>query len=339
MKSVKDLRVVFIVASTLVLVGCALVAPSSQAKKSAFVDVSWLNNTSALAEDSGNNQKHATAGLFSPSGTGKTLGNALGTPASAGSSNKTTSSKNTAGTNTKDTAKTSTAGTTTVAKQSQQKSTSTAAPSTSAALAFSSSYVTLPQISATSDGSTFITVSATSGTITQPIASGYQKVAILETTGTPPSSEIFRSQWTFKLVRNTDTASGADGFTFTSTTSAGNTISGHVSVNIIPTPSFTVTKGPLTKVANADGTVTYTAHLILNPSAYFGNPQLHMCQLSGRYCGVSNDFTYSGNNDLTMSQTITPFPSGSIHAYFDISILIDGWYTQGGGTFSWHEDY
>lgn len=335
MKSLKSLHLALVVVPSVILVGIAFFAEGTTAQKPTALNLGWLKGSWATTAVPGGQTPHTTASLFSGK-TGNTLfGGTIGESVSGGT--KDTTSNTTSSKEDQHTAK---------AAASQVKATAPgqpAAPSpitTAASLAFSSSSVTLPQISATSDGSAFLTISATSGTITQPVGSGYQKVAILETSGTPPSSEIFRSKWTFKLVRNADGVFGSDAVTFTATTNAGKAVSSRVSINIIPVPTFTVTKGPLTKVGNADGTVTYTAHLILNPGPYFGNPQLHMCQLNAsRYCAVSNDFTYSGNNDLTMSQTITPFPSGSIHAYFDMSVLIDGWYTQGGGTFSWHEDY
>jgi len=337
MKALKNLHLALVVIPSMLLIGIAFFAEGTSAQKPTILSLSWLNGTTTASIPGG--QAHtATAGLFgNKTGTvvpGGTLGAAISGSAQNATGNNTSSPKVSQPV-TKPAAATSQATTT---KQSQPATPST--PAASASLVFSASSVTLPQISATSDGSAFLTISASTGTITQPIASGYQKTAPLETTGTPPSSEIFRSKWTFRLVRNTDGVYGADGMTFTALTNTGKTVSGRVSINILPVPTFTIAKGPLTKVANGDGTVTYTAHLILNPGPYFGNPQLHMCQLNASgYCAVSNDFTYSGNNDLTMSQTITPFPSGSMHAYFDMSVLIDGWYTKGGGTFSWHEDY
>lgn len=340
MKVLKHLNLLLVILPSLLLTGIALTFNSTSAT-SVIKSVSYQNNPFLVDSATGKGHSFSkTSGVIA--GVNKGLfggGNIGGTASNNDTNSSIAKNDDKKGSNTAAAAITKTATTQNKPKTGPQ--TTVATPSLGAAsLVASSTNITLPQISATSDGSAYLTISSNVGSINQPVGSGYQKTAILETTGTPPSDEIFRSQWTFKLVRNADAVYGSDGITFTTRNTAGKVLSIYISVNILPTPNFTVTKGPLAKVANPDGTVTYTAHLYLNPSPYFGNPQLHMCQLNSMgYCSASNDFTYTGNNDLTMSQTISPFPSGSIHAYFDMSILIDGWYTKGGGTYSWHEDY
>lgn len=208
-------------------------------------------------------------------------------------------------------------------------------------LVFSSTHLTLPKLSATNGGGyAYLTITSNAGAFTQPVITNYKKTVPLETTATTPSAFIFRDQWQFRIGRIDNAYYGTDAMDFTAKTANGTTLTGHVDYTLEVIPSFTVTKGPLTKVHNPDGTVTYSANFTINPGPYFGNPQLHMCIMDYHFeCQTNSFFTYDGNNNLSMSKTITPFPSGDIHAYFDIIVSIDGLYVSGNARMAWHEDY
>jgi hypothetical protein len=196
------------------------------------------------------------------------------------------------------------------------------------ALILSSNSITLHKLSATDGGNAQLSITSNVGAITQPIGSNYQKTVALENSGTAPYPNLFRTQWNYTVKRIVNSSYGSDGIDFTAQTADGKTITAHLNVTIEPIPSFTVTKGPLTHTTNPDGTVTYTAHITINPGPYFGNPQFQ--------CNVSQDFTYNGNNNLSMSR-IAPAPSNG--GYFDITIFIEGIYADGSTKIYWHEDY
>lgn len=209
------------------------------------------------------------------------------------------------------------------------------------ALILSSYNITLPKRSATTGGDVYITVSSNAGAINPPATSGYHDVAASELNGLgSPNPEIFRNEYTFRISRRSPDAYGPDSVTFTTKTRDGKALSARLTVFIEALPNFAVTKGPLEKVPNANGTVTYKGHFTLNPIPHFGNPNMHMCIIYGAAvggpCTMDQFFTYNGNNNLYMSQTITPSTS---HPYFNMTIFIESIYSDSQHYMSWVDNY
>ncbi len=128
---------------------------------------------------------------------------------------------------------------------------------------------------------------------------------------------------------------------FTAFTTDGKELTTRLSITIEPIPTFTVTKGSLDKVVNDDGTATYTARFTLNPNPYFGNPQLQICVLTYQtYCDPNKTefFTYSGNNNLSMSKT-APYYDTDGTEYFNMNIFVTGTYVNGRVYLHWQDVY
>jgi hypothetical protein len=179
------------------------------------------------------------------------------------------------------------------------------------------------------------TVTSNDGPITCPLITGYQRAVALENTGScgaSAASHFYRNSWTFTLSRLSEENGGSDEMDLTSLTQDGHTVTAHLDLYLQWIPIFTATAGNLDEVQNGNNTTTLTIHVILHPGAGFDGTKLHMCVIQyTNYCSLPtaiNDFTYSGNNDVTLTETVATGAHGTLRVYVDSFNAYGSYYLQ-----------
>ena len=174
-----------------------------------------------------------------------------------------------------------------------------------------------------------VTVTAGGMEFEMPTVTGNTKTYALNSLGLGPSPQILRISWTFTIMRDSAAVYGADTMVFTSPLTTGKTVSAQMSLYLEPINTFTATKGAMDETKNADGSYTFTAHVLITPGPTFNNVSFNVCEL--QYAIYTNPCVpsteevvpYTGSNDITVSQTVPTLPY-EYQEGFDMAVLISG---------------